>query len=57
MPSKYVERPLRDLCPVCRERPAKPEIEICERCYDDAQANIIDADEMQAHRMYAGGKR
>ena len=59
MPSPYLERPLRELCPVCRERPAKAETEVCEICELKAQADIIDFDEMTAHRMYAGigGKR
>lgn len=33
-----------DICPVCRQRPAKPETEVCQRCEDDAQANVVDLD-------------
>ena len=38
--SAYLDTPCRSLCPVCRERPAKQETELCQRCEDDAQADI-----------------
>lgn len=41
----------------CGRGPKRAETEMCQHCEDDAQANIIDSDEMQAHRIYAGDKR
>ena len=41
----------------CGRGPKKAETELCQACEGDAQANIIDADELQAHRIYAGDKR
>lgn len=39
--SPYIAKhPIRELCPVCRERPAKQETEVCQTCEDDAQANV-----------------
>ncbi|MGI9408429.1 MAG: hypothetical protein ACR2OV_00040 [Hyphomicrobiaceae bacterium] len=36
MTDKYLspplKKPLRDLCPHCRERPREPETELCENC-------------------------
>lgn len=42
--SPYVHRTPRALCPVCRERPARPETEVCEPCELKAQANVVDLD-------------
>ena len=41
----------------CGRGPKKAETELCQLCEEDAQADIIDADELQAHRIYAGDKR
>lgn len=48
--SDYLNRPLRDLCPACKERPAKRETEVCERCELEAQANVVDLGQERAFR-------
>lgn len=40
----------------CGRGPKRTETEMCSHCEADGQAEIIDSDEMQAHRIYAGGK-
>ena len=58
MTDKYVspplKKPLRDLCPVCKERPAKQETEVCQSCEDDAQANVVDLDERRDFAKWGG---
>lgn len=49
MTSLYVERPLRDLCK-CKRGPVKPELGVCEPCYLDAQANVVDLTQERAFR-------
>ena len=55
--SPYIAKhPIRKLCVKCRERPAAPNLSLCEVCVKHVvtTAQIIDSDEMQAHRIYRG---
>lgn len=50
MTSPYLLRPLRGICQSCKERIAREETGICESCYLDAQANVVDLNQERATR-------
>lgn len=56
--SPYLQRPLRDLCP-CGRGPVKAELEVCEDCEMDAQAdvNVIEVDFEKVVRIFSGDDR
>lgn len=51
--SDYLMKPIRDLCK-CKRGPVNPEYEVCEQCYLDAQADIVDLDERRDFRKWGG---
>jgi len=50
--SPPLDKPLRELCPVCRERPAKPETGICEQCELEAQAGCAEVIDLDDERLF-----
>ena len=47
--SPQLRKPLRDLCP-CKRGPILAEVEMCQHCVDDAQANVTDLDSERQFR-------
>lgn len=48
MTSPYLLRPLRSICQTCKERIARDETGLCDRCDENAQADIEEGRQLAA---------